>query len=94
MRGGTHTKTQIHRTRDTWAGLKTAALGRSEQLGDLRQRGLPQGGEGGSLEGGGVRLAKKQGVEMAWGRRGEQICSASNLGREQIASYQTQAEEA
>lgn len=39
-------------------------------------------------------LAKKKRVEMAWGRRTEQICSASILGREQAASYQTRAEEA
>lgn len=37
----------------------------SEILGDFSPRRLPQGGEGGSLEGGGVGLAKKKGVEMA-----------------------------
>lgn len=50
-----HTETETDRTKDTQAKLKTSALGDS-----VKEGFLEEGVSG---------LAKKKGVEMAWGRK-------------------------
>ena len=56
-----HTETETDRTKETQAKLKTSALGSVEQLEDSVKEGFLEEGVSG--------LAKKKGVEMAWGRK-------------------------
>ena len=62
-----HTETETDRTKDTWAELKTSAMGSVEQLGALVKEGFLEEGVSG--------LAKKKEVEMAWGRERSRLLS-------------------
>lgn len=77
-----HTETETDRTKDTWAELKTSALGSVEQLGGLSQRGLPGGGS--------VWAGKEEGSGNGWGKEWSRLLS---LWPEQRADCKCQAEQ-